>query len=229
MQERYRSDLAAYGRGEIGSLFGNLDRDAEAARKQQILLDARGQYAELEAMRLSTVRRDIVPARDPRSIPLAEQYGSYGKAESDARRDAAVRRLNADPLQEFLNRGVTNPAAGLEKRLNSAGLGNDTDASSWRKFLFGSMADGNTSFRDAMKIDLGAEEFGQTIEGAMSTGGEQGGQRFGEAASQKLNAEAAAAGNAYGTAAAAAFNSNVRPPRAFPGNTGQSVTSPDDL
>ena len=190
MQERYRSDLAAYGRGEIGSLFGNLDRDAETERRRQVLLDARGQYAGLEAMRLSAVRRDVVPTRDPRSIPLAEQYGSYGKAESDARRDAAVRRMNADPLAAFTGQGVTNAVGDLERRLDAA-------------------------------LSSGGEKAGSSIEEAGMRAGENAGSAFG----QRLNDAA----RAFGEAAASSFNSNVRTPLAFPGDTGQSVVSPDDL
>ena len=118
----------------------------------------------------------------------------------------------------------------------------------WDKFLYGSMADGKTSFREGMKVKTGisgsdagapeesAAEFERRITAALSSGGEKAGSsieeagtRAGENAGSAFGQRMNDAARAFGEAAASSFNSNVRTPRAFPGNTGQSVTSPDDL
>jgi TP901 family phage tail tape measure protein len=91
--------------------------------------------------------------------------------------------------------------------------------------------------RDSMKA-LRSDPNGvaDAIDAALSEGSERAaskiadsGGQMADTATQKLKSEAATVGNAIGEAAASAFNRNVRAPRAFPGNTGQSITSPDDL
>ncbi len=204
MNERYRSDLAAYGRGEIRSIYGNLDQEEAAARGRETLLGARDQYAALEDMRRSAAAAGggmPVPSANPRAMALREQYALYGAETAAQRRVEAYRRLNEDPTQRFLQQGVQNPVGNLESRLNAAGMGRSPTAQDMNRFLHGDMADGK-SFRELMKIEIGPTDAAeQKLTEAVAAGGEKAGNA--------LQALMDSAGQAFAAAAARSLKEQV--------------------
>lgn len=127
MNERWREDLAAYGRGEIRTVFGNLDREAEAKAMRERLIAGAGEFRALEDMRRSAVAaaRGGTPVPEPRpaAMPLAEQLGLYGAATASERHRAAYRELNRDRAADFARQGTVSAVGGMESRLERAGVG----------------------------------------------------------------------------------------------------------